>query len=74
MGSKVCLLHIEMNLVPWFRKFSNTTAFFNKGVKEFEARWIGWAGVNVPDEIGQKALTKALAEKVLCVLHHNIKK
>ncbi|KAL6283370.1 hypothetical protein ACE6H2_014299 [Prunus campanulata] len=33
------------------------------GVKEFEAKWIGWAGVNVPDEIGQKALTKALAEK-----------
>ncbi|KAK1399198.1 Alpha,alpha-trehalose-phosphate synthase (UDP-forming) [Heracleum sosnowskyi] len=33
------------------------------GVKEFEARWIGWAGVNVPDEAGQKALTKALAEK-----------
>ncbi|GMJ13828.1 trehalose-6-phosphate synthase, TREHALOSE-6-PHOSPHATE SYNTHASE 1 [Hibiscus trionum] len=33
------------------------------GVKEFEARWIGWAGVNVPDRIGQKALTKALAEK-----------
>lgn len=36
-----------------------------EGVKEFEARWIGWAGVNVPDEIGQRALTKALAEKVL---------
>ncbi|KAL8031967.1 hypothetical protein ABFX02_13G062900 [Erythranthe guttata] len=33
------------------------------GVTDFEARWIGWAGVNVPDEIGQKALTKALAEK-----------
>ncbi|CAH8318983.1 unnamed protein product [Eruca vesicaria subsp. sativa] len=33
------------------------------GLKEFEARWIGWAGVNVPDEVGQKALTKALAEK-----------
>ncbi|QCE10205.1 alpha,alpha-trehalose-phosphate synthase [UDP-forming] 1 isoform X1 [Vigna unguiculata] len=33
------------------------------GVKALEARWIGWAGVNVPDEIGQKALTKALAEK-----------
>ncbi|XP_010272681.1 PREDICTED: alpha,alpha-trehalose-phosphate synthase [UDP-forming] 1 isoform X2 [Nelumbo nucifera] len=33
------------------------------GVKEFEARWIGWAGVNVPDEVGQRALTKALAEK-----------
>ncbi|XP_019425776.1 PREDICTED: alpha,alpha-trehalose-phosphate synthase [UDP-forming] 1-like isoform X1 [Lupinus angustifolius] len=33
------------------------------GVKEFEAKWIGWAGVNVPDEIGQEALTKALAEK-----------
>ncbi|KAL0320581.1 UNVERIFIED_CONTAM: Alpha,alpha-trehalose-phosphate synthase [UDP-forming] 1 [Sesamum radiatum] len=34
------------------------------GVKEFEARWIGWAGVNVPDEVGQKALSRALAEKV----------
>lgn len=33
------------------------------GVKEFEARWIGWAGVNVPDEAGQKSLTRALAEK-----------
>ncbi|KAH6795603.1 hypothetical protein C2S51_036589 [Perilla frutescens var. frutescens] len=33
------------------------------GVKEFEARWIGWAGVNVPDEVGQNALTRALAEK-----------
>ncbi|XP_061983705.1 alpha,alpha-trehalose-phosphate synthase [UDP-forming] 1 [Populus nigra] len=33
------------------------------GVKEFEAKWIGWAGVNVPDEVGQKALTEALAEK-----------
>ena len=33
-------------------------------MKEFDARWIGWAGVNVPDEIGQKALIKALAEKV----------
>ncbi|XP_061356394.1 alpha,alpha-trehalose-phosphate synthase [UDP-forming] 1-like [Gastrolobium bilobum] len=32
------------------------------GVKEFDTRWIGWAGVNVPDDIGQKALTKALAE------------
>ncbi|KAJ4977088.1 hypothetical protein NE237_002194 [Protea cynaroides] len=33
------------------------------GVKDFEAKWIGWAGVNVPDEVGQRALTKALAEK-----------
>ncbi|KAH7860604.1 hypothetical protein Vadar_015456 [Vaccinium darrowii] len=33
------------------------------GVKDFEARWIGWAGVNVPDVAGQRALTKALAEK-----------
>ena len=33
-------------------------------MKEFDARWIGWAGVNVPDEIGQKALIKALVEKV----------
>ncbi|KAL2343233.1 hypothetical protein Fmac_004518 [Flemingia macrophylla] len=31
-------------------------------VKEFDTRWIGWAGVNVPDDVGQKALTKALAE------------
>ncbi|KAL7241893.1 hypothetical protein ACSBR1_014467 [Camellia fascicularis] len=35
-----------------------------KETREFEARWIGWAGVNVPDEAGQRALTKALAEKV----------
>lgn len=35
-----------------------------EGVKEVEAKWIGWAGVNVPDEPGQRALTKALAEKV----------
>ncbi|KAM7265326.1 hypothetical protein ACFE04_003009 [Oxalis oulophora] len=33
------------------------------GVKEFDVRWIGWAGVNVSDEIGQKTLTKALDEK-----------
>ncbi|KAK7318872.1 hypothetical protein RJT34_03579 [Clitoria ternatea] len=32
------------------------------GVKEFDTRWIGWAGVNVPDVVGQRALTKALAE------------
>ena len=38
--------------------------FLNEGVRDFEARWIGWAGVNVPDEAGQKALTRALAEKV----------
>lgn len=34
-------------------------------MKEFDTRWIGWAGVNVPDEIGQKALAKALDEKVI---------
>ncbi|KAK0578314.1 hypothetical protein LWI29_008526 [Acer saccharum] len=33
------------------------------GVKEFDARWIGWAGVNVSDDIGQRTLTKSLAEK-----------
>lgn len=33
-------------------------------MKEFDARWIGCAGVNVPDDVGQRALTKALAEKV----------
>lgn len=33
------------------------------GVKDVDAKWIGWAGVNVPDEVGQIALTKALAEK-----------
>ncbi|KAJ7947211.1 Alpha,alpha-trehalose-phosphate synthase 1 [Quillaja saponaria] len=37
------------------------------GVKEFDTRWIGWAGVNVPDAVGQKALTKASAEK-RCIL------
>ncbi|KAG5041038.1 hypothetical protein JHK82_013144 [Glycine max] len=35
---------------------------FVEGVKEFDTRWIGWAGVNVPDDVGQRALTKALAE------------
>lgn len=35
-----------------------------KGVSEFETRWIGWAGVNVSDEVGKKALTRALAEQV----------
>lgn len=33
------------------------------GIKQIETRWIGWAGVNVPDEDGQLALAKALAEK-----------
>ncbi|KAI4298191.1 hypothetical protein L6164_031779 [Bauhinia variegata] len=33
------------------------------GIKEFDTRWIGWAGVNVTDEVGQRTLTKALAEK-----------
>ncbi|XP_051152224.1 alpha,alpha-trehalose-phosphate synthase [UDP-forming] 1-like isoform X2 [Andrographis paniculata] len=33
------------------------------GVNGFDIRWIGWPGVNVPDEVGRKALTKALAEK-----------
>ncbi|VFQ60303.1 unnamed protein product [Cuscuta campestris] len=33
------------------------------GVTEFEARWIGWAGVNVPDEIGQRSLSRDLSEK-----------
>ncbi|XAR56419.1 Alpha,alpha-trehalose-phosphate synthase (UDP-forming) [Bertholletia excelsa] len=44
------------------------------GVKEFEARWIGWAGVNVPDEAGQRSLTKALAEKrcIPVFLHEDI--
>jgi trehalose 6-phosphate synthase/phosphatase len=37
---------------------------FHEGVNEFETRWIGWAGVNVPDEVGQRSLTEALAEKV----------
>ena len=41
---------------------------FVEGVKEVEAKWIGWAGVNVPDEPGQRSLTKALAEKVPCFL------
>lgn len=44
--------------------------YFLEGVKEFDARWIGWAGVNVPDEIGQNALTEALAEKVRKSLLH----
>ncbi|MCO5558803.1 hypothetical protein L7F22_012390 [Adiantum nelumboides] len=33
------------------------------GVRQFETRWIGWAGVNVIDEADQAALTKALEEQ-----------
>ncbi|XP_039017901.1 alpha,alpha-trehalose-phosphate synthase [UDP-forming] 1-like [Hibiscus syriacus] len=44
---------------------TTTFALASHNVKEFETRWIGWAGVNVPDEIGQKTLRKALAEKVV---------
>lgn len=33
------------------------------GVRQFETRWIGWAGVNVSDEVGQIALKNALEEK-----------
>lgn len=33
------------------------------GVRQFETKWIGWAGVNVADEVGQIALKNALEEK-----------
>ena len=33
-------------------------------MKAFDARWIGRVGVNMPNEIGHKAIIKALAEKV----------
>ncbi|XP_021764120.1 alpha,alpha-trehalose-phosphate synthase [UDP-forming] 1-like isoform X1 [Chenopodium quinoa] len=33
------------------------------GLKDFEAKWIGWAGVDVPDKAVQESLTKAMAEK-----------
>ncbi|KAI3701236.1 hypothetical protein L2E82_45885 [Cichorium intybus] len=33
------------------------------GVKDVEVEWIGWVGVNMLDELGQRSLTKALAEK-----------
>ncbi|KAK4800790.1 hypothetical protein SAY86_021277 [Trapa natans] len=33
------------------------------GVKNEETKWIGWAGLEVKDEIGQKSLTNVLAEK-----------
>lgn len=49
-------------------------SYFLIGMKEFEATWIGWAGIDVPDKIGQEALTKALAKKVQnqSWLHHEI--
>lgn len=43
---------------------------FLEGIDEFEVRWIGWVGVNVPDETGQKSLTRALAEKVYIIKSH----
>ncbi|KAL5992690.1 Trehalose-6-P synthase/phosphatase complex synthase subunit [Asimina triloba] len=49
----------ETGTVQQFRR----PFLFKWRVKEFEAKWIGWAGVNVPDEVGQRALTLALAEK-----------
>ncbi|KAJ7551871.1 hypothetical protein O6H91_06G033100 [Diphasiastrum complanatum] len=33
------------------------------GVRQFETRWIGWPGVNVQDDKGQKSLSSALEEK-----------
>ncbi|KAL4563413.1 hypothetical protein LXL04_027454 [Taraxacum kok-saghyz] len=33
------------------------------GITDFEAKWIGWPGVTVHDEVGRKSLTEALAEK-----------
>lgn len=50
------------------RKAYYCVFFVIVGVKDVDAKWIGWAGVNVPDEVGQRALTKALAEKVLFIL------
>lgn len=51
-------------LITSFKEVDLDAFDFVEGVKGFEARWIGWAGVNVPDEIGQRALTDALAQKV----------
>uniref|UniRef100_A0A453D835 Uncharacterized protein n=2 Tax=Aegilops tauschii subsp. strangulata TaxID=200361 RepID=A0A453D835_AEGTS len=31
-----------------------------RGVKDVEAKWIGWADVNIPDEVGQRALAEEL--------------
>ena len=45
--------------------FGNLFFFVSAGVRQFETKWIGWAGVNVSDEVGQVALKKALEEKVL---------
>ncbi|KAF9605503.1 hypothetical protein IFM89_017522 [Coptis chinensis] len=44
------------------------------GIKEFESKWIGWAGVNAPDEIGQRALSNAHLKGVyfLCPTSENI--
>ncbi|KAF9602865.1 hypothetical protein IFM89_031811 [Coptis chinensis] len=49
-----------------------TTALL--GVKEFESKWIGWVGVNVPYEIGQRALSNAHLKGVyfLCPTSENI--
>ncbi|XLR27067.1 hypothetical protein S83_054967, partial [Arachis hypogaea] len=46
----------------WWLYMKPFVFFSIEGVKEYETRWIGWAGVNVSDGVGQKALTKALAE------------
>ncbi|EFJ28419.1 trehalose phosphate synthase [Selaginella moellendorffii] len=33
------------------------------GVKQFETTWIGWAGVNVQDDVGKESLSRALGEE-----------
>lgn len=42
------------------------------GLKGFEVKWIGWAGVSVTDEVGQKSLTKSLAKEVLFIISLNL--
>lgn len=35
------------------------------GLKEFDVRYVGWAGIHVSDEAEQKSLTEVLTEKVI---------
>ena len=56
--------HFLHKLFTYIDNDLNIAAVYFSGVRQFETRWIGWAGVNVTDEADQIALTKALEEQV----------
>ncbi|WOL11113.1 alpha,alpha-trehalose-phosphate synthase [Canna indica] len=46
-----------------FKKSAGGLVSALRGIKDVEAMWIAWAGLNVPDSLGQSTLKDALAEQ-----------